>query len=402
MKKAILLAAACVLGMSTSISAQEGATTVPDETQGYLLNDFKSNWFITAEGGANVHFSKHDGELGMTKRIGPAASIYAGKWFSPVLGVRFGVNFLDLKAVSFADNAVGARPYQPIQYGYGKSYFNQKTMEIGPVADVLINLTNWWCGYKPNRFYNASAYVGAGYYWTLARKMNDGNSHDWAKVHNSMFTLRAGLLNQFRLSDRWQLNLDLRASALDGMSEYASGNNKTIDLQAYLGFTYNFGKTTWSAPVVPIPVEPENCDALRARLAAADARISDLEKQLKDCLNRPVEKAVEKGPVATIYYPIGVSRLTREDRNILGAIANVMKSNPNQHYTLTGWADNYTGTEQVNIRLRKARVAGVEKELKKQGVAASQITATTNNGSLCDLGEKYVALDRAVTIEETK
>ena len=79
-----------------------------------------------------------------------------------------------------------------------------------------------------------------------------------------------------------------------------------------------------------------------------------------------------------------------------------MKDNPNQHYTLTGWADNYTGTEQVNIRLRKARVAGVEKELIKNGVPASQITATTNNGSLCDLGEKFVALDRAVTIEETK
>jgi len=33
---------------------------------------------------------------------------------------------------------------------------------------------------------------------------------------------------------------------------------------------------------------------------------------------------------------------------------------------------------------------------------ASQLTATTNNGSLCDLGEKYVALDRAVTIEEAE
>jgi len=400
MKKAFLLAIACVLGMGQSLFAQETAqdvTFVPDETQGYLLNRFKDNWFVSAEAGAGVLFSKHDGEQKFLNRIAPAGSIYVGKWFSPIIGLRLGVNVLPLKAVSAADDAIGARPYQPI----GK-YFNQKTIEVGPVLDVMVNLTNWWCGYKPQRVYNASAYVGGGFYWTLARKQNDGNNHDWADAGNKCFNIRAGLLNQFRVSDRVQLNLDLRFTALEGIEEYGAGNSKAGDVQAYVGLTYNFGKTAWAAPVVPVCPEPENCDALRARLAAADARIADLEKQLKDCLNRPVEKAVEKGPVATIYYPIGVSRLTREDRNILGAIANVMKDNPNQHYTLTGWADNYTGTEQINIRLRKNRVAGVEKELKKNGVPASQITATTNNGSLCDLGEKFVALDRAVTIEETK
>ena len=183
-----------------------------------------------------------------------------------------------------------------------------------------------------------------------------------------------------------------------------ASNNRTYgSLQAYLGLTYNFNPTGWSAPVVPVCPEPENCDELRARLSAADARIADLESQLRDCLNRPVEKVeAEKAPLATVYYPIGVSRLTREDRNILGAISEVMKSNSKTNYVLTGWADNYTGSEQVNIRLRKARVDGVYKQLVKNGVPASQLTATTNNGSLCDLGEKYVALDRAVTIEEAE
>lgn len=400
MKKAILLAIACVLGLGQSLAAQEASqevTFVPDETQGYLLNRFKDNWFITVEGGAGVLFSKHDSEQKFLNRIAPAGSIYVGKWFSPIIGLRLGVNVLPLKGVCENDDVIGARPYQPV----GK-YFNQKTIEVGPVLDVMVNLTNWWCGYKPERVYNATAYVGGGFYWTLARKMDDGNNHDWANAGSKFFNIRAGLLNQFRVSNRVQLSLDLRFTALEGLHEAYTDNGKSGDVQAYVGVTYNFGKTTWNAPVVPVCPEPENCDALRARLAAADARIADLEKQLKDCLNRPVEKAVEKGPVATIYYPIGVSRLTREDRNILGAIANVMKENPNQHYTLTGWADNYTGTEQINIRLRKNRVAGVEKELKKNGVPASQITATTNNGSLCDLGEKFVALDRAVTIEETK
>lgn len=397
MKKAFLLAIACVLGLGQGIVAQESAqevTFVPDETQGYLLNNFKSNWFITVEAGAGVHFSKHDGEDKFLNRLAPAGSIYVGKWFSPVMGVRVGVNVLPLRAITPDDGVVGARPYQPVG-----NFFHQKTVEVGPVFDVMLNLTNWWCGYKADRVYNATLYGGAGFYWTYARS---GANNDWENQDNKFYNLRAGLINSFRLSNRVQLSLDLRATGIEGMHERYGDNTKSIDLQAYVGFTYNFGKSTWNAPVVPVCPEPENCDALRARLAAADARIADLEKQLKDCLNRPVEKTVEKGPVATIYYPIGVSRLTREDRNILGAIANVMKSNPGQHYTLTGWADNYTGTEQINIRLRKNRVAGVEKELKKNGVPESQITATTNNGSLCDLGEKFVDLDRAVTIEETK
>ena len=152
---------------------------------------------------------------------------------------------------------------------------------------------------------------------------------------------------------------------------------------------------------MPIIPEPENCDALRARLAAADARIADLEQQLKDCLNRPVETVVENnGPLATVYYPIGVSRLSRENQRVVKAIAYVMAQNPDKKYVVTGWADNYTGTDNINVRLRKNRAAGVEKLLLKNGVKESQLEVTTNNGNLSDLGEKCVALDRAVTIEE--
>ena len=79
-----------------------------------------------------------------------------------------------------------------------------------------------------------------------------------------------------------------------------------------------------------------------------------------------------------------------------------MKDNPNNRYILTGWADNYTGNDQINTRLRHNRVNGVKKQLLKDGVPESQLTATINDGNLVDLGEKYVALDRAVTIEQAQ
>ena len=87
---------------------------------------------------------------------------------------------------------------------------------------------------------------------------------------------------------------------------------------------------------------------------------------------------------------------------MLEAVSEVMKSNPDQKYVVTGWADNYTGTDAINTRLRHARANGVQKCLLNNGVDAGQLDVTINNGNLYNGGEKYVSLDRAVTIEEAK
>ena len=400
MKKATLLACACALFMGVAANAQEATQELqyqPDPSQGVLLNRMKDNWFITAEAGASFYIAPYGVHRAVADRFMPAASFYGGKWFSPVFGGRFGVNYLGLKGLAPSQRYIGAMPEMV------NGYYKTKYAEIGPVFDLMVNLTNWWCGYKPNRVYNATVYAGAGAYFTLTRHYDaQGNSEGFKNADNDIINLRAGLINSFRISEQMQISLDLRATGLSDLAG-VDGNRKALALQAYLGFTYNFKKRDWTAPVVPIIPEPENCDALRARLAAADARIADLEQQLKDCLNRPVETVVENnGPLATVYYPIGVSRLSRENQRVVKAIAHVMTQNSDKKYTVTGWADNYTGTDNINMRLRKNRAEGVAKLLKSNGVPASQINVTTNNGNLSDLGEKCVALDRAVTIEEAK
>lgn len=400
MKKATLLACACALFMGVAANAQEATQELqyqPDPSQGVLLNRMKDNWFITAEAGASFYIAPYGVHRAVADRFMPAASIYGGKWFSPVFGGRFGVNYLGLKGLAPSQSYIGAMPEMV------NGYYKTKYAEIGPVFDLMVNLTNWWCGYKPNRVYNATVYAGAGAYFSLTRHYDaQGKSEGFKNADNDIINLRAGLINSFRISEQMQISLDLRATGLSDLAA-TSGNRKALALQAYLGFTYNFKKRDWTAPVVPIIPEPENCDALRARLAAADARIADLEQQLKDCLNRPVETVVENnGPLATVYYPIGVSRLSRENQRVVKAIAHVMTQNSDKKYTVTGWADNYTGTDNINMRLRKNRAEGVAKLLKSNGVPASQINVTTNNGNLSDLGEKCVALDRAVTIEEAK
>lgn len=405
MKKITLLAFACALtGLSMAAQEAQEIQYVEDPSQGLLINSFKSNWFITAQGGINAYFSHKDVVRDFGDRLAPNAAIYVGKWFTPVWGARIGVDWLWLHGMTTPTNGTGA--VNDFNAHPDRGLVKQRLSDIGPAFDLMANLTNLFCGYKPDRKYNFIMYGGAGGYWTMVHNLKDnGEAKDsWRNAHDRVLTFRAGIINSFNVSKQLAVQLDLRASAIDGVQDgynYAAENRTFLSVQAYLGLTYNFAPRGWHAPVVPVCPAAENCDALRARLQAADARIADLENQLRDCLNKPAAVVTEKAPLATIYYPINVSRLTREDKNVLGAVANVMKDNANTNYVLTGWADNYTGTDAINKRLRRARVDGVYNYLtKNEGVNASQLEATTNDGNLCDLGEKYVALDRAVTIEE--
>lgn len=403
MKKVALIACACALFFGAqSVVAQEAQVTeyASDPAQGYLFNRFQDNWFVTAEGGASLTFSHYASELNFGKRLAPAASIYVGKWFSPIIALRAGVNYFGQHGVSEA-----GYPGTTTEV-VSNALYRQNVNQFGLSFDAMLNLTNWWCGYKPARIYNAVAYVGLGGYLTYGHTYTNGSDNGWKNLHNNIIGARVGIINSFNVSKQVALSLDVRYVMLEGhanAANYGDGANLS-GLQAFIGVTYNFKKRDWSAPVVPICPEPENCDALRARLAAADARIADLEKQLKDCLNRPVETVVEStgGPLASVYFPIGVSRLSNENKRVVKAIANVMTQNSDKKYVVTGWADNYTGSDAVNKRLRKNRAENVAKVLYANGVAESQIEVTTNDGNYADLGEKCVALERAVTIEEAK
>ena len=402
MKKATLLAFAfAMFAGAQSIVAQEPAENVQyvsDPSQGVLLNRMQDNWFITAEGGANIYFSHKSIHRDLSDRFSPAASIYAGKWFTPVFGARAGVTWMQLKGLADGPDFMGTLKYDYRPDGF----YKQRTQEIGPVFDLMVNLTNWWCGYKPNRVYNASVYVGAGALWTISHQ--DGS---WKNAHNILLNLRAGLINTFNVSKQVALSLDIRWTGIDGLQNVPrkNWNEKYSDLSAFIGVTYKFKNREWNAPVVPVYPEPENCEPIRARLAAANERIDELERALRDCLNRPVETTVvNEGPLATVYYTIGVSRLSRENQRGVKAVAAQMNSDKyaNTNFVLTGWADNYTGTEAINARLRAKRAEGVKDLLVRSGVDASRLSVAENSGNRMGEGDQFVALDRAVTIEEAR
>jgi outer membrane protein OmpA-like peptidoglycan-associated protein len=85
------------------------------------------------------------------------------------------------------------------------------------------------------------------------------------------------------------------------------------------------------------------------------------------------------------------------NKNILYALAQEMKTTK-INYVLTGWADDYTGSNKVNEKLKIERVKSVKSILVKYGVDESRLIVAMGDGSLAKAGEKGASLDRAVTI----
>lgn len=393
MKKFIYIAFAAAALCATSATAQE-VTYVEDCSQGLLINQNKNNWFMTVQGGANVLVGKHDVKAEFKNRIGADAALYFGKWVTPTFGFRFGGTWVMPKGATTLSGTFRKQDEMPLSNGY----YPEKFMGIGGEFDVLINLTNWWCGYKPARVYNAVLHGGAGARWNLRRAYKGGDL-EWRASRDNVMIGNIGLQNNFRVSKRVDLFIDLQAEVIDF-------NAITLLPSLNAGLTVNFGKTDWNCPVTAVcptwKYTDAEGDALVARLANAENKIACLQKQLEDCLNRPMPEAVSCDGIATIYYPINKSNLSAREKTILRSVASVMNENPEQKYVLTGWADNYTGNDEINTRLRHARVNGVKNYLVACGVAESQIDATIDANNLTDLGVKAAPLDRAVTIKEAK
>lgn len=120
MKKFTLLAlfSAMVLAISAQEKSEE-IVYVEDPSQGYLFNRFKDNWFVTGEIGGNIYFSTSDQHRSWTDRFDPAAGIYVGKWFSPLIATRIGIDWLQVKGLSQV-NAPGVDQRNPMVNGYYK------------------------------------------------------------------------------------------------------------------------------------------------------------------------------------------------------------------------------------------------------------------------------------------
>lgn len=384
MKKILVFAAALLVSLSafaqeTNRDAQGNIQKGPYETNG-----FWDNWSLGIAGGVNylmngVFSGEYVGTLGV-----PAIDASLTKWFDPCFGAGFGWQGLRFKS-EFDDN----------QYHYNYGYF-----------DLRWNWTNQFCGYSEKRVYNFIPYLHAGWQWSR---------------FGNCFAAGFGLYNSFRLSNRVNFLIDLRATGgkdpVFGSQEF--GINAMVS--ALAGLNFNFGKANWkrssttiagyAAAVAAAEAAANAAQAAKDKALASEKALADQNKaladenqQLKDELaaaskdNSKFINDILNTPVIA-YFEIGKAKLSvKELAHVDYAVKTLIANSKGVKFTLAGNADSKTGSKRRNQQLSQQRADYLYKLLtEKYGLDPSMFTVQANGGNdIFDTPE----LNRAVIIEK--
>ena len=316
-----------------------------------VTNTFWDNWFISAAGGGQMYFGDHDRQLGFGEWISPAFDIAVGKWFSPSVGVRLMYSGGALRgATQDGTHSLGSPIQSKPQPGYWLE--NSRFGFFNIHGDVLFNLNNIIAGYKEDRIYTISPYLGFG----VMRAYKAPVATEFAGM--------AGLFNSFRVAKALDINLDIRGALVsDRFDGEVGGRAGEGLLTVSLGVTYKFKERSWDRPKTIIRHDNRTVNDLKDQIEDLQDEIDALQQALAEANEAKADTVIRKiniGSPVMVTFKIGKSNLSRRDRASLGLLAEVIKnSDESIIYTITGYADAGTGTKAINDRLSRERAEAV-------------------------------------------
>jgi outer membrane protein OmpA-like peptidoglycan-associated protein len=226
--------------------------------------------------------------------------------------------------------------------------------------------------------------------------------------------LSAGLLNQFRLSNRVALNLEVgynrQESDADGVWQYRTErgwDNKDNYLYGEIGLTFNLGrKASWDKVPDVEGIKADflsRIDALNAQLNDANAENARLKNLLANQKAAETPKAVKEFvavPVTVYFYLNKTNNGPSYAADLVDVknLVNVAKEK-NTGLLVTGYADSATGKADHNQWLSEKRAEQVANEIVKMGVSRDKIE-TAAKGGVAILSP--INLDRRATVELKK
>ncbi len=141
-------------------------------------------------------------------------------------------------------------------------------------------------------------------------------------------------------------------------------------------------------------------DRLNADVNRLRAQVSDLETR------KPEKEVVTVEKVATFPYlvnfVVNTTEVVNREKVNLETVAQMIKSTPTKKYSVIGYADKQTGTEEINAKLAQGRAQNVYDILVNQfGVPASSLVLDSKGGvDIMYLNDEQ--LSRSVVISEVK
>lgn len=367
--------------LSVALIASCLTAAAQDEQPQKTENVFNKHWYVQAQGGAQYTL----GEIDFSDLISGNAQVGVGYQFSPVFGARLSVNAWQSKAGSRID-------------GFGD--LKWKWNYIAPNVDVTFNFSNLFFGFKPDRVFSFSMFAGLGanigfkndqaccsltalestpyigadgsvlYPYANSGLMEYLWSGTKVRVQG-----RAGMMFDFRVSDKVSLGLELQATTLSDRYNSKRAQNWDWYFNALAGIKVNLGKTHTTKQVPACPCPPKVVEKVVERV---------VEKAVPAPAPAPAVAAVAKKETMKreVFFTINSVSIPKAEQKKVADIANFLKDNPNAKVTVTGYADKGTGNAKINNRLASNRANTVVKALKTQyGIDASRITCISKGDS---------------------
>ena len=319
---------------------------------------FKKHWFLDLQGGAQYTL----GEAKFGDLISPNVQLGIGYQFNPVFGMRLQANGWQSKG--------GWNGFEAKHDGnpYTADY---KFKYVAPGLDFMFNLSNLFCGWNPNRVFNATVFVGGGanIAWgndevndiaATLKNLNDYNlEYLWDGTKVRPFG-RAGLELEFKVSKAVSIMLEGNANITTDKYNSKKAGNPDWYFNALAGLRINLGKSyTKTEPVQETP---------------APRPVQEYVKPQPKPEPKVEEKKVEEIR-RDVFFVINSNKITDSEDAKIKEVVDYLNQYPEAKVNVTGYADAGTGNNTINDRLAAKRAAIVVKTLKeKYGIAADRIT----------------------------
>lgn len=376
MKKFMISLAIASIAM-VSFAQETVSEVVPTLKNRVVTNTFGSNWFLGINGGVNLFSGAEMNGEGLFDHMSPALQIYGGKWHTPGYGWRVAYNGLNIQA------------YEKFPH---KTFMNFH-------FDAMFNFSNLICGYREDRIFNLTGYLGAG--WGAMKYYLDDELAGSISVNT-------GLIASFRLSKHFSLNVEAGATFLrNGFSGiYFGESGHDVLYTGLVGVSYKFNKVGWEQAADVDAIMAMNAAALaelNAQLQAKEAENAGLKNQLaaaKASLVQAQEALkVAEGKVVTVsqsvFFAFNSSKIASKKEIInLQSLADAVK-NSNAKLSVVGYADSATGSAEYNQKLSAARAQAVADKLIEMGVPQEKLVVEGKGGVDA---EKPARLNRRVIV----
>jgi outer membrane protein OmpA-like peptidoglycan-associated protein len=366
--KKIIFASLFMLVSVFSFAQEEVAKPELRPTKDYLVGSFADNWFISAGVGFQTYLSEYYTAGSIIDHFSPALNVGVGKWFTPVMGVRAQFSGINARGYNLLSTPyIDANEMEDGAYKMNFYYMNLH-------ADFLFNIHSQFYRYNPERKYELIPFVGMGWFSTL----KDG-------IADNEFAANIGIINQFRINDRLDVDVELKAAVLRSAIDGNPAKRINVPASATIGLSYKIGKEKeFKEGITPETLaEVQNKaaqkeselqnqnDALKAdqqrkndelnkALEQERQKNAQLQKENNDLKNRP-QQTTSTGSTTKgikVFYEIGKTELDDFNSANLEYIAEYIKST-NRKYTITGYADSSTGGKSINEKLANKRAVNV-------------------------------------------